>query len=309
MWYVGARVHPRSTVFWHVRERERDGEGLIIKLETAMYADESYDTESATTMFGQTITVDMEHKNPKWLFAGYNEWVFDLDNLKQTFPELRNVSWLTGTIALIPKITTSKDNYARDKTAVPDYKYHAQASFTVYRRTLSNDKLGVQVPDAIRNSLERFRADYPNPDRIAFIMMDFAGTESHQKIEQTIKQTLLKHGIVGLTAKDKAYNNDLNGNVLTYLYGCGFGIAVYEIIKGETADKYNPNVALEVGYMFGLGKEVCLMKDRQLRSLPADILGRLYNPFDFTKANRTIPPSLEKWLGDKNLIQPILESA
>jgi hypothetical protein len=303
MWYVQVTIYPGSNVFWRASERERDGDGLVIKLVTGMYSDEPYDSASAATMFGQTVTAYMEHKTPKWMIPGYNEWVFDLDSLKKTLPELNGVPWLGGTVALAPKIEISKQNYARDESsAAPDYKYHAQATFTIYAHTLgSGDKLGAAIPDVIQKSLERFQGDHPNPSTVAFIMMNFSGTESHRKIEEAVKKTLLKHGITGLTAKDKTYNNDLYGNVLTYIYGCGFGIALFEIIKGETSDRYNPNVALEVGYMFGLGKEVCLMKDAQLRSLPADILGQLYKSFDFTQALQTIPPALEKWLQDKNL--------
>ena len=66
----------------------------------------------------------------------------------------------------------------------------------------------------------------------------------HHAIADAIKAALLPHGIVGLRADDKWYHQSLFPNVMTYMYGCGFGVAVFECI--ETED-FNPNVALEVG--------------------------------------------------------------
>ena len=66
-------------------------------------------------------------------------------------------------------------------------------------------------------------------------------------------------------------------NILTYIYGCRFGIAVFERIEDEA---FNPNVALEVGYMMGLGKPVCYLKERTLRTLHTDLVGQLYSEFD-----------------------------
>lgn len=66
---------------------------------------------------------------------------------------------------------------------------------------------------------------------------------------QDIKDVLNKHGIVGLRADDKEYMDDLFLNVKVYMHACDFGIAVYERI---ISDDFNPNVSLEVGYLFGM---------------------------------------------------------
>ncbi len=76
--------------------------------------------------------------------------------------------------------------------------------------------------------------------------------------------TLASYGITALRADDKDYHEDLFTNIVTYLYGCSFGIAVFERIE---TDDVNPNVSLEVGYMQGLRKPVCLLKDKTLRAL------------------------------------------
>lgn len=153
-------------------------------------------------------------------------------------------------------------------------------------------------PAAIAESLSRFQVHHRNPNRTAFIMMQFRDTEQHTTISEAIKNSLGKHGISGVRADDKEYHDDLFPNVLTYMHGCGFGIAVFERIEEEA---FNPNVSLEIGYMLALGKPVCFLKDRTLKSLNADLIGRLYREFDSYKPDTSIPPQLNKWLNDREL--------
>ena len=129
-------------------------------------------------------------------------------------------------------------------------------------------------------------------------MMRFGNTTAHTRIETTIKKVLKKHGIVGLLARDKEFHDDLFPNILTYVHGCDFGIAVFERLK---TDEFNPNVALEVGYMLGLRKQVLLLKDQTLRALHTDLVGKLYREFDPQKPEDTIPSQVDHWLTDKGL--------
>jgi hypothetical protein len=154
------------------------------------------------------------------------------------------------------------------------------------------------APLQIQDSLRRFRKDHPDPDAVAFILMQFGTTRAHEEITQAIKDVLAAHGITGVRADDKEYHDDLFPNVLTYMHGCKFGVAVFERIEGNAL---NPNVALEVGYMFAILKPVCLLKDRTLTSLNADLVGKLYREFDILAPAGTIGPQLSKWLSDKGL--------
>jgi len=157
---------------------------------------------------------------------------------------------------------------------------------------------GLTPPVEVQESLARFRADHPNLAKVAFIMMRFGQTVLHEKVVKGIKSALEPHGITGLRADDKQYHDDLFSNILTYIYGCGMGIAVFERIE---SDEFNPNVSLEVGYMMAIKRPVCLLKDRTLRALPSDLVGRLYKPFDPLDPIKSIPPVLRQWLGDKGL--------
>lgn len=154
-------------------------------------------------------------------------------------------------------------------------------------------------PPEIRVSLQKFREDYPDDRKTAFIIMQFGKTLAHQNIVEALKQVFDKHGIVALRADDKEYHSSLLGNVLTYIYGCSMSVAVFERIE---ADKFNPNVSFEVGYMKALNKPVCLLKDKTMSTLHTDLLGELYKTFDPQDPKGSIPAELEKWLKDKEIV-------
>jgi nucleoside 2-deoxyribosyltransferase len=60
-------------------------------------------------------------------------------------------------------------------------------------------------------------------------------------------------------------------------------------------------VALEVGYMLALGKQVCFLKDKTLKGLHADLIGKMYRPFDTQRIDTTVSSGLSKWLKEKGL--------
>ena len=64
-------------------------------------------------------------------------------------------------------------------------------------------------------------------------MMQFGGTPLHERIVQSIKDTLNGNGISGLRADDKEYHDELFLNILTYIYGCEFGVAVFERLEND----------------------------------------------------------------------------
>jgi nucleoside 2-deoxyribosyltransferase len=157
----------------------------------------------------------------------------------------------------------------------------------------------VTPPAAIRQSLARFYRDYPTPNTAVFIMMRFGETPAHEEIVQSIKGSLQPYGFIGVRADEKEYHADLYYNILTYVFGCGFGVAVFERLLG---DEFNPNVAFEVGFMTALQKHVCLLKDKTIKALHTDLIGKLYRPFDPQDAGGTVPGQLTRWLRDKGLI-------
>lgn len=152
-----------------------------------------------------------------------------------------------------------------------------------------------QYPKEIEQEVRRIKKDFEGK-RIAFLIMQFGASRFHNEIYDNIQKILLKRDIVVLRADYKEYHSDLYYNILSYIYAADFGIAVFERIDD---DLFNPNVAFEVGFMFALNKKVCLLKEKTLRSLPTDIVGKLYRIFDLNSLEDSLEKSLNKWIDDK----------
>jgi hypothetical protein len=154
-------------------------------------------------------------------------------------------------------------------------------------------RIDTSLPPAIvHESLKRFRAAHPTASSTCFVMMRFGKTSAHKRLEKTVKISLKRHKLVGLLARDREFHDDLYPNIQTYMHGCALGIAVFERLE---TDEFNPNSPLEVGYMFGLRKQVLLLKDQTLRALHTDLVGKLYREFDPQDPERTIPPQIDSW--------------
>jgi hypothetical protein len=169
----------------------------------------------------------------------------------------------------------------------------------IKRDLINKPEIESEPPIEIHESLAKFKEDHPDPSKVAFIMMQFGRTNAHAEIVKAIRSALDSHDIRGVKADDKQYHDDLLSNVQTYLYGCGFGVAVFERIEEED---FNPNVSLEVGYMLAMKKPVCLLKDQTLKTLQTDLVGKLYKVFDPQDSSNTIPDEISKWLSDKGIV-------
>jgi hypothetical protein len=152
------------------------------------------------------------------------------------------------------------------------------------------------IPLEITHSLEDFEKDHPENIKTAFIMMKIEESDENKEILNTICEILKSHKICCLRADLKQYHNQLYYNVLTYIYGCDFGIAIFQ--QNEEIE-FNPNVALEVGCMIALQKEVCILKEKGLASLPTDIIGSHYRSFDRFDIKNSISKNITQWISDK----------
>lgn len=136
-------------------------------------------------------------------------------------------------------------------------------------------------------------ADYPNPERNVFLMVRFGSGDQYAQIRQSIGTTLADHGLNLICADEKSYATELWSNVCFCMEACGLGIAVLEQIE---AHDINPNVSLELGYMFGKGKKCLLLKEKHVQRLNSDLLGHLYGEFDSYRIAATVGPEVKRWL-------------
>jgi hypothetical protein len=186
-------------------------------------------------------------------------------------------------------------------TVTGDLLRAIKSNFAEDEQHLPVSTLAQPHPPEIAMSLDRLRAKYPDPKKVGFIVMRFTAAKPFAKIVEIIKKTGVQHGLEIIRADENEFHADLWGNVRTHLHGCGFGIAVYERIETEEP---NANVGLEVGYLMAMNKPVLLFKDKTLKTLQADLAGKLYKQFDPHNPEATLPDQLNKWLEDNGIVVP-----
>jgi hypothetical protein len=148
---------------------------------------------------------------------------------------------------------------------------------------------------------QRLLRDHPDYDRNVFIMTRFAaGDRLLDQLDLKLRRTLCRHGLTALRADDRVYPIDrqLWKNVCVYMLCCRYGIAVLE---DRIKDEFNPNVALEYGFMRALDKPTLLLKDIGFHNLRADVLGTLHEPFDIADIAGSLALPIENWIRDLGL--------
>ena len=125
--------------------------------------------------------------------------------------------------------------------------------------------------------------------------MRFSENTQLGSVAQAIRDAGHEAGINVVRADDKEYAPELWDNVAVYMHGCVAGIAVFEEINER---QINPNIALECGFLMCQHKPVLLLKDKAMKDLPSDIIGRLYRPFNSYAIDGTIPPQVKGWIRD-----------
>jgi phosphoserine phosphatase len=138
-------------------------------------------------------------------------------------------------------------------------------------------------------------------EKNVFIMTPYLEDPNFTKMLQVIKKILAEAGFKGWIAHDKQLDSELWGNVQSYLLGCKYGIAIFtheEDVMVSTKPYFNPNVSIELGYMLGRGKQILLLKDKELDSLQTDLFGSLYHEYDLNDYKTSIRKEIENWLND-----------
>ena len=254
----------------------------------------------------QSIENAMQSNKITWALKKNKKWIIDLTAVKNvfsSFKDLNTLDWFRDSVIIEPELESSISEIIKNEIFTKSsYKYSLCFYITPeckegeFQMNTTNNN----IPIEILESVKKFKIDYPSPIKTAFIMMQFSNTPAHEQIASEIKRVLKNHNIIGLRADDKEYADDLLANIRTYMHSCDFGVAVFErLLK----DVFNPNVSLEVGYLMGLNKPVCLLKDSTLSCLHTDLTGKLYKSFDPQNICGTLESEFEKWLRDRNIIE------
>ncbi len=146
--------------------------------------------------------------------------------------------------------------------------------------------------------LKSFFADNPDVERNVFLMMRFRSGPQYEEIVRALRESLKEHGLNVIRADDKDYTGDLWENVCLHMLGSRYGIAVFEEIDQR---EFNPNIALELGFMMAQNKRCLILKDQRMPKMPTDIVGKLYREFDTYNIDESIRRSVELWARDIGL--------
>ncbi|WP_234124871.1 hypothetical protein [Clostridium hydrogenum] len=153
----------------------------------------------------------------------------------------------------------------------------------------------------LREECVNFFRDNPNYNKNIFIMTRFVpGNKLLEKLDTELRNVLISQGFNPIRADDKMYMKDRNlwNNVCVYMLCCKFGIA---ILEDRIVNEFNPNVALEYGFMRALNKQTLMLSDSGFRNLRADIIGTLRENFDITDIENTIAEPIKKWINELEL--------
>jgi len=170
----------------------------------------------------------------------------------------------------------------------------------------SNRRLNSVVLDGSSELLK----DFPF-DKNAFVMMKFPEKNSSksedillEKIWNTINSTLgQSYGFRALRADQKDYTQGdwIWNNVCVYMESSRFGIAVLENLLSS---EFNPNVAIEFGYMKSLGRNVLRLKEKSFENISADLIGRMWKEFSAdteSSIEETVGNAIHRWAIDIGL--------
>jgi hypothetical protein len=154
------------------------------------------------------------------------------------------------------------------------------------------------APPAVIGPLRGFLADHPF-DTSVFGMTRFpdakAGTaDPVGRALAVVREVCAEVGLEFHLASDRAIVDDLWDNVTAHMWGCRYGVALFE----DRVDRgLNHNLLIEVGAMIMSGRRCALLKDGSIEKMPTDFVGMIYKSVDLS-AEETVAQVVKAWICD-----------
>jgi hypothetical protein len=135
-------------------------------------------------------------------------------------------------------------------------------------------------------------------EKSIFIMTKFPEGESQSDVELTnvitaVSKAIRSCGYYPRTASESDYHSLLWDNVELYLLGCCKGVA---IVEDHYKPELNPNVAMEWGWMRGMGKDVLFLVENDFAHPRADWSGLTEHRFSWNNPETDVEEAIKKWL-------------
>lgn len=192
-------------------------------------------------------------------------------------------------------------------------------------REEQDEFLATQLKERERRTLHRFRQLLDVPpfhsrhdgpleqfhgvaayDKSVFIMTKFpranpaareAVDDELTRVINAVKTAVEGTGYTPRIASDHAYHPQLWDNVELHLLGCSRGVA---IVEDRYRSEMNPNVAMEWGWMRGMGRDVLYLVESSFESERADTTGFLRQGFSWDDPEAEIEQAINDWLTPPN---------
>lgn len=134
-------------------------------------------------------------------------------------------------------------------------------------------------------------------EQSVFIMSKFPDGDDDvskrlQHVIDLVREETSTHGFTARLASDKHYHSMLWDNVELHALGCCRGIA---IVENRSRPAFNPNVAMEWGWMRAMGKPVLFLMEQGFMHQPADWQGLLQEQFSWDDPDATVKPAVRRW--------------
>ena len=76
------------------------------------------------------------------------------------------------------------------------------------------------------------------------------------------------------------------------MMGCKYAVCVFEEIDER---EFNPNVGIEYGFLRAMNRQVLLLKEQRVPTMPTDMIGKMYRSFDSYKITHSLLQQLGLW--------------
>ncbi len=199
---------------------------------------------------------------------------------------------------------------------VDSFLDHAQYQKLLQRLRSEEDELRRDMMETLKTYdrfPERYQAPYAKleefykaaPDKTVtgfeksvFIMTKFPDpgdprSDALQRVIDSVGKAIQGCGYCARIASETDHHEWLWGNVELYLLGCAYGVAIVE-------DKYrpelNPNVAMEWGWMRGMGRRVLFLREKEFKNDRADWSGLTGYEFEWDNPEPGVLEAVKKFL-------------
>jgi hypothetical protein len=114
---------------------------------------------------------------------------------------------------------------------------------------------------------------------------DVAKDGQLQRVIDSVTSAVKECGFVPHLAGTKKWHANLWENIEIYMLACCRGIA---IVESQFNVNLNPNVAMEWGWLRGMGRPVLYLVEKQVQYIPPDVVALINDRFDWNNPELTI---------------------